>query len=48
MHYKICIEDRHYNNYYYLNHKTLQKADKQPNIDALKNNLFNHDIINYI
>lgn len=47
MHYKICIEDRNYNNYYYLNHKTLQKADEQPNINAIKEKLFNHDIINF-
>ena len=48
MHYKICIEDRHYNEYYYLDHKTLQKATVQPKIDAIKHKLFNHDIINLV
>ena len=48
MHYKICIEDRHYNNYNFFNNKTLRKPDIQPKIDAIKNKLFNHDIINFV
>ena len=47
MQYKISVSDRNYNNYEYLNNKTLKKAEPQPNINPLQYNLFNQDIIEY-